>query len=68
MTESASEDALAKAEDLLERLETTRAELERLAQAEDSEAAIAVLQELAQLAKDVEAELGRARRQADARG
>ena len=63
---TSSEDALNRAEELLARLETTRAELERLAEADDAEKAIDVLQELAQLAREVETELSRARRQADA--
>ena len=61
-----AEDSLRRAEELLERLERTRSELERLAQSEDSEGAIDVLTELAQIARDVEAELTRARREADA--
>ena len=49
-----ADEALARAEELLERLTTTRAELERLAAAEDAEAAVEVLAELAELAKEVE--------------
>ena len=56
-----SEEALARAEQLLERLEAARARLEST---EDPEAAIDVLNELAELAKEVEAELQRARREA----
>ena len=56
-----ADEALGKAEELLERLKATREELERLAAEEDAEAAVDVLTELAELAKDVEAELGRAR-------
>jgi hypothetical protein len=63
---SAADDSLARAEELLARLEATRAELERLAQAEDAERAIDVLGELAEIAKEVEAELARARREAGA--
>jgi hypothetical protein len=61
-----SDDSLARAEELLARLEATRAELEQLAKAEDAERAIDVLGELADIAKEVEAELARARRAADA--
>ena len=61
-----SEDALDRAEELLARLETTRAELERLAEEDNAEKAIDVLQELSKLAREVETELSRARRQADA--
>ena len=61
-----AEDALTRAEELLARLEATRAELERLAEENNAEKAIDVLQELSQLAREVETELSRARRQADA--
>ena len=60
-----AEDPLAKAEQLLERLEAARARLEAT---EDQDAAIEVLQELAALAKEIEAELQRARGEADAAG
>ncbi len=59
-----AEDSLQRAEQLLERLETARGELERLAVDEDAERAVEVLQELAELAKQVESELSRARREA----
>ena len=64
MTEAADE-ALARAEELLERLRATREELERLAAEENAEAAIDVLTELAEIAKDVEAELTKARSRAE---
>jgi hypothetical protein len=60
------EESLARAEELLGRLEATRAELERLAESENADAAIDVLNELAQLAKEVEVELTRARSNEDA--
>ena len=63
-----AEESLARAEELLARLEATRAELARLAESEDADAAIDVLQQLAEIAREVEAELQRARRAADARG
>jgi hypothetical protein len=67
VTESGSADeALARAEELLERLKATRDELERLAAAEDAESAVEVLGELADLAKEVESELTKARARADA--
>ena len=67
MTEAGSADeALGRAEELLERLKATRDELERLAAAEDAESAVEVLTELADLAKEVEAELAKARARADA--
>jgi hypothetical protein len=61
-----ADEALGRAEELLERLKATRDELERLAAAEDAESAVEVLTELADLAKEVEAELSKARARADA--
>jgi hypothetical protein len=61
-----ADEALGRAEELLERLKATRDELERLAAAEDSESAVEVLAELAELAKEVEVELAKARSRADA--
>jgi exonuclease VII small subunit len=58
---SGAEEALTKAEELLERLERTRARLE---ETQDPEAAIDILAELAEIAKQVETELERARREA----
>ena len=57
-----SDEALGKAEDLLARLEVARAKLDKT---EDADQAIAVLQELAELAKEVEGELQRAKRAAE---
>jgi hypothetical protein len=48
---------------LLDKVEAARGELESV---EDPERAVEVLQELADLAKEVQAEVERARRQADA--
>ena len=62
-----ADESLSKAEELLDRLEAARAELDVHARNEDTEAAIAVLQQLADLAREVEAELQRVRREADAR-
>jgi hypothetical protein len=58
-----AEDSLRRAEALMERLEQTRAKLEATT---DPDAAIEVLSELAQIAKDVEAALSQAKREADA--
>jgi hypothetical protein len=58
---SAAEESLKRAEELLERLEQTRARLEAT---DDPEAAIDILGELADIAKQVEAELEQARRDA----
>jgi transcription initiation factor IIE alpha subunit len=57
------EESLRRAEELLERLERSR---ERLEQTDDSEVAIDVLQELSELAKQIEAEIQRAKRDAEA--
>ena len=58
---SAAEDSLKRAEALLERLEKTR---ERLEATQDPDVAIDILAELADIAKQVEAELEQARRDA----
>ena len=67
---SSVDEALARAEELLTRLNERREELERLAAAEDvhGEAAVDVIAELAELARQIEAELTRARTMADAPG
>ena len=67
---SGVDEALSRAEELLARLNERRAELERLAEAEevDGEAAVDVIAELAELARQIEAELTRARTIADASG
>ena len=58
-----AEESLRRAEDLLTKVESVRARLEGT---EDPEAALDVLTELAELAKEVEAEIGRAKREAEA--
>ena len=60
-----AEQSLARAEELLARLEKTRAELEQLSEADDAERALDVLTELAELSKAIEEELQRAKRQAE---
>ena len=62
--------ALARAEDLLGTLNERRDELERLAAADDvdGDAAVELISELAELARQIEAELTRARSLADASG
>jgi putative NADPH-quinone reductase len=57
-----SEESLSKAEHLLARLEQARTQLEAT---DDPDKAIELLQELADLAKDVEAEIQRAKRAAE---
>ena len=67
---SSVDEALARAEELLVTLNAKRAELERLASAEDvdGDAAVDLIGELAELARQIEAELTRARGLADAAG
>ena len=57
-----SDESLSNAENLLARLESSRARLE---ETQDPDQAIEILQELAELAKEVEAELQRAKRAAE---
>jgi hypothetical protein len=61
------EESLARAEELLVRLDERREDLERLAAADevDADAAVDVIAELAVIAKEIEAELVRARASAD---
>jgi hypothetical protein len=56
-----TEDPLQQAESLLERLERTRQELEST---QDPDRAIEILSELAEIAKEVEAALARAKKEA----
>lgn len=58
-----SEQSLKRAEELMERLEQTRARLEATS---DPDIAIEVLTELAEIAKEVEAALSQAKRETDA--
>jgi hypothetical protein len=64
------DEALARAEELLGTLNTKREELARLAEADDidGDAAVDLIAELAELARQIEAELTRARTLADAPG
>ena len=56
-------DAVARLQELLEKVEAARAQLEGT---DDPERAVQILQELADLAKEVQAEVETARREADA--
>jgi hypothetical protein len=56
-----AESSLQRAEVLLERLERTRQELEST---QDPDRAIEILSELAEIAKEVEAELAKAKKEA----
>ena len=60
-----AEDSLHKAEELLKRLESTRAKLEAT---EDPQAAVDVLAELAEIAKEVQLQVEQAKREADDAG
>lgn len=60
-----AEEGLKRTEELLDRLEQARAELERVAEGGDSDKAIEILAELAEIAKQVETELARTRREAE---
>ena len=64
------DEALARAEELLEKLNERREELERLAAADDvdGDAAVDLIAELAELARQIETELTRAHTLADATG
>jgi hypothetical protein len=57
-----AEESLERAEELLARLEQVRARLEAT---DDPDEAIAVLSELSEIARQVESELERARREAE---
>jgi hypothetical protein len=65
---SSADEALARAEELLAKLTERSAELERLADEDDIDAdsAVDVIAEVAELAKQIEAELAKARTLADA--
>lgn len=60
-----AEESLQRAEALMERLEEARGRLEATS---DPEAAVEILTELAEIAKEVEAELSKAKREVDADG
>jgi hypothetical protein len=60
-----ADESLAKAEELLARLERTRAELEQLSEANDADRALDILSQLADLSRQVEEELQRAKRRAE---
>ena len=61
--EANPEENLTRAEELLERLDDARSRLEA---ATDPDQAIEILSELSEIAKDVEAEIAKAKRGADA--
>lgn len=59
-------EGLERAQELLERLRVKLEGLERLADAGDADAAVDDLTEIAEIAKEIEAEIQRARASADA--
>ena len=61
-----AEESLERAEALLAKLDATRAELEALDEDDDPDKAIDILARLSEIAKEVEAELARAKRAAEA--
>jgi len=61
-----AEESLERAEALLAQLDATRAELEALDEDDDPDKAIDILARLSEIAKEVEAELARAKREAEA--
>jgi flagellar hook-associated protein FlgK len=65
---TSADEALARAEELLAKLNERSEELERLAAEDDidAESAVDVIAEVAELAKQIEAELAKARSLADA--
>jgi hypothetical protein len=67
---TSADEALGRAEELLAKLNEKRDALERLAASDeiDKDAAVDVIAELAELARQIEAELTRARTIADAAG
>ena len=65
---SSAEDSLKRVEELHERLVAAREELEKAAERDDPDAAVDILTQLSELAKEVEAELQKARARADAGG
>ena len=60
-----TDESLARAEKLLARLDSTRAELDRLSETDDAEKALDILGELVDLSRAVQEELERAKRQAE---
>lgn len=61
-----TDDRLERAEELLGRVEAARAELERISGGGDADALIDVLAKLAELAREVDGEIVRVKREADA--
>ena len=63
---AASSESLGRAQELLERLQTKLADLERAAETGETDGAVDDLTQIAEIAKEIEAEVQRARQAADA--
>jgi hypothetical protein len=63
---SASSESLGKAQELLERLQAKLADLEQAAGSGETDGAVDDLTQIAEIAKEIEAEVQRARQAADA--
>ena len=63
---SASNEALGRAQELLERLQVKLADLERAAESGETDGAVDDLTQIAEIAKEIETEVQRARQAADA--
>jgi hypothetical protein len=65
-TQDKTEDQVRRAEELVERVRTLRAQVDELSDPEDAERLIGILGELSDISKEAEAELERIRRRAGA--
>jgi hypothetical protein len=63
---TAANESLGRAQELLERLQTKLADLERAAESGGTDGAVEDLTQIAEIAKEIEAEVQRARQAADA--
>ena len=63
---TASSKSLGRAQELLERLQTKLADLERAAETGETDSAVDDLTQIAEIAKEIEVEVQRARQAADA--
>ena len=63
---TASNESLGRAQELLERLQTKLADLERATESGETDGAVDDLSQIAEIAKQIEAEVQRARQAADA--
>ena len=63
---TASSESLGRAQELLERLQAKLADLERAAESGETDGAVDDLTQIAEIAKEIEAEVQRARQAADA--